>query len=138
MINLEELLRKVQKELEAIGEKGLSMSNLETTYKLIDIYKDIKEACYYETKTEKQEKKEKASYFSESDEKCMSRLMEGMKMYREGREEFNEGKGNNKMIEGLDIMMSSLTAFITALMNQIAISAEKEVIRRHINVLREL
>ena len=45
---MEELLRKVKKELENIGEKGLSSSNLDTTYKLIDIYKDIKEACYYE------------------------------------------------------------------------------------------
>lgn len=45
---MEELLRKVKKELDAIGDKGLTSSNLETTYKLIDIYKDIKEACYYE------------------------------------------------------------------------------------------
>jgi hypothetical protein len=45
---MEELLRKVRKELDAIGDKGLTSSNLETTYKLIDIYKDIKEACYYE------------------------------------------------------------------------------------------
>lgn len=49
---MEELLRKVKKELENIGEKGLSSSNLDTTYKLIDIYKDIKEACYYEDQTE--------------------------------------------------------------------------------------
>lgn len=45
---MEELLRKVKKELENIGDKGLTSSNLETTYKLIDIYKDIKEACYYD------------------------------------------------------------------------------------------
>lgn len=49
---MEELLRKVKKELENIGDKGLSSSNLDTTYKLIDIYKDIKEACYYEDQVE--------------------------------------------------------------------------------------
>jgi hypothetical protein len=45
---MDELLRKVKKELETIGDKGLTSSNLDTTFKLIDIYKDIKEACYYE------------------------------------------------------------------------------------------
>lgn len=49
---MEQLLRKVKKELESIGDKGLTSSNLDTTYKLIDIYKDIKEACYYEEMTE--------------------------------------------------------------------------------------
>ena len=41
---MDKLMEKVKKELENIAEKGLSASNLETTYKLIDIYKDIKEA----------------------------------------------------------------------------------------------
>ena len=48
---MKELLRKVEKELESIGEKGITSSNLDTAYKLIDIYKDIKEACYYEDQT---------------------------------------------------------------------------------------
>ena len=45
---MEELLHKVKKELGNIADKGLTSSNLDTTYKLIDIYKDIKEAEYYE------------------------------------------------------------------------------------------
>lgn len=40
---MHKLLERVEKELENIADKGLSSSNLETTYKLIDIYKDIKE-----------------------------------------------------------------------------------------------
>ena len=57
---MDKLMEKVKKELENIAEKGLSASNLETTYKLIDIYKDIKEAEYYESeiKEAKQVKKE--------------------------------------------------------------------------------
>ena len=35
---MQELKNKVKKELEGIGEKGLTSSNLETAYKLIDIY----------------------------------------------------------------------------------------------------
>ena len=45
---MRELLDKVEKELEKVGDKGLTSSNLDSTYKLIDIYKDIKEAKYYE------------------------------------------------------------------------------------------
>lgn len=44
---MEEKLKKleelVSKELEQISEKGLTSANLETTYKLMDILKDIKE-----------------------------------------------------------------------------------------------
>ena len=44
---MEEKLKKLEelvtKELEQIGEKGLTSANLETTYKLMDILKDIKE-----------------------------------------------------------------------------------------------
>lgn len=50
---MHKLLEKVEKELENIANKGLNSSNLDTTYKLIDIYKDIKESSYYEEMTEK-------------------------------------------------------------------------------------
>ena len=40
---MHKLLEKVEKELHNIAEKGISSANLDTTYKLIDIYKDIKE-----------------------------------------------------------------------------------------------
>lgn len=45
---MEDLMRKVKKELTTIADKGLTSSNLDTAYKLIDIYKDIKEAEYYD------------------------------------------------------------------------------------------
>jgi hypothetical protein len=41
---MDELMRRVKKELSTIADKGLTSSNLDTAYKLIDIYKDIKEA----------------------------------------------------------------------------------------------
>lgn len=52
---MDKLMEKVKKELENIAEKGLSASNLETTYKLIDIYKDIKEAEYYESEIKEEQ-----------------------------------------------------------------------------------
>lgn len=101
---MEKLLCNVEKELEAIGEKGLSLSNLEVAYKLIDIYKDIKEADYYEEKIKKY-KGEEVSTYSEEDKRCMVRLEEGMKKYRTGRDEFNLNGSNSKMLEGLEMIM---------------------------------
>lgn len=45
---MHELMKKVKKELDTIAEKGISSSNLETTNKLVDIYKDLKEVCEME------------------------------------------------------------------------------------------
>lgn len=51
---MHKLLERVETELEKIADKGLSPSNLETTYKLIDIYKDIHEAKYYKSETKEE------------------------------------------------------------------------------------
>ena len=40
---MDALLNRVKRELDVIADKGITSSNLETTYKLIDIYKDIRE-----------------------------------------------------------------------------------------------
>lgn len=42
----------VESELDKIADKGLTTSNLDTAYKLIDMYKDIKNVCYWDTKGE--------------------------------------------------------------------------------------
>lgn len=49
---MKKLCELVEKELEKIAEKGLTTSNLETAYKLVDIYKDLKNTDYWETKGE--------------------------------------------------------------------------------------
>lgn len=42
-MDMEKLIELIEKELKQISEKGLSSANLETTGKLIDMYKDLKE-----------------------------------------------------------------------------------------------
>lgn len=46
-MDISKLMERVCEELEKIAEKGLSTSNLDTTMKLMDIYKDGKEAEHY-------------------------------------------------------------------------------------------
>lgn len=52
MKDMEKLCMIIEGELHKIAEKGLNTGNLDTAYKLIDMYKDLKEADYKEVKTE--------------------------------------------------------------------------------------
>ena len=52
MEKMQKLCKIIEQELEKIAEKGLTTSNLETAYKLVDMYKDIKNTEYWETKGE--------------------------------------------------------------------------------------
>ena len=55
MADMDKLEQRICDELDKIAEKGINTSNLETTYKLIDMYKDLRtvsameEAGYSET-----------------------------------------------------------------------------------------
>lgn len=52
MDKMTKLCRVIEQELEKIAEKGLTASNLETAYKLVDMYKDMKNTEYWEQKGE--------------------------------------------------------------------------------------
>ena len=52
MRDLNKLCRVVEDELEKIANNGLDKSNLEIAYKLIDMYTDIKNTEYWDTKCE--------------------------------------------------------------------------------------
>lgn len=52
MNNMDKLCKIIEEELGKIAEKGLNTGNLETAYKLIDMYKDIKNTEYWDTKGE--------------------------------------------------------------------------------------
>ncbi|MDE6471063.1 MAG: exocyst complex component Sec6 family protein [Eubacterium sp.] len=52
MRDIKRLCEKIETELNNIAEKGLTTGNIDTAYKLIDMYKDIKNTEYWETKSE--------------------------------------------------------------------------------------
>ena len=160
---MKELLRKVEKELESIGDKGLTSANLDTTYKLIDIYKDIKEACYYETMTEMNDDNygarrrdsmgrymERDGRYSESrdynthyplterDERYIKRIEEGMYNYNEGRARYRDGQSKDRMIEGVEMAMGALVNFVEYMMDYAESPHEKEVVRKYIDKMKNL
>lgn len=52
MKDMEKLCKIIEQELDKIAEKGLTTSNLETVYKLVDMYKDLKNTEYWDQKGE--------------------------------------------------------------------------------------
>lgn len=111
---MQRLEERVCKELENIGDKGLTSSNLDTTYKLIDIYKDIKEAHYYEVKAKKYED------WVESEE------VHGEHFLTESQDE-----QINKIMDHIDKL-------IYELYNYTGTRAEKDIIKRHIDKLKSM
>lgn len=151
---MDELLRKVKKELEAIGDKGLTSSNLDTTFKLIDIYKDIKEACYYEDQVEgkdsydERRRDSRGRYMDHDDynhypvdertERYLNRIKEGAYEYNEGRTRYRDGGSKDKMIDGVEMAMGALVNFVEYMLDYAEGSQEKEVIRKYIDKMKKL
>ena len=52
MEKMKKLCELIESELSKIADKGLTTSNLDAAYKLVDMYKDLKNTDYWETKGE--------------------------------------------------------------------------------------
>lgn len=52
MKDMTRLIDRICDELDKIAEKGLNTSNLETAYKLVDMYKDLRNTEYWDQKAE--------------------------------------------------------------------------------------
>ena len=52
MRDIKDLCARIEDEISNIAEKGLTSGNLDTAFKLIDMYKDIKNTEYWDKKGE--------------------------------------------------------------------------------------
>lgn len=52
MADMTKMCRIIEEEIHKITEKGLNTGNIETAYKLVDMYKDLKNTEYWDTKSE--------------------------------------------------------------------------------------
>ena len=95
MEKMKKLCELIESELSKIAEKGLTTSNLETAYKLVDMYKDLKNTEYWETKGEYYDTvlMEMQGGYSERDYSMMDDdyAMRGRKRDRMGRYARNDG-----------------------------------------------
>ena len=52
MDKMQKLCGLIEDELKKVAEKGLNSGNLEVAYKLVDMYKDLKNTEYWDIKSE--------------------------------------------------------------------------------------
>lgn len=165
---MKKLLEKVEKELDNVAEKGLTSSNLDTTYKLIDIYKDIKEAKYYECNSEGGDynMRPMGDYrmeynrpyddnwygggrweatgrydrpmVDEKSERYFNRIRQGMEEYNAGRGRYRGGDTEDRMLEGMEMTMAAVCMFIENLCDFAETPKEKEIIRKHIDKMKKI
>ena len=104
MEKMKKLCELIESELSKIAEKGLTTSNLETAYKLVDMYKDLKNTEYWETKGEYYDTvlMEMQGGYSERDYAMMDDdySMRGRKRDRMGRYSRDDGMGGQSMARG--------------------------------------
>ena len=105
MEKMKKLCELIESELHKIAEKGLTTSNLETAYKLVDMYKDLKNTEYWETKGEyymtvldEMQGGYSENYAMMDDDYSMR----GRKRDRMGRYSRDDGMGGQSMARGRD------------------------------------
>ena len=143
---MEDLLKRVKKELQAIADKGITSSNLESTYKLIDIYKDIKEAEYYDKMSGNMNNVDKYNYLDhdwntypdDRTKRYMRKIKDGIENYSNGRHRYKDGGSNERMVEGIEMTMCAIVDFIEALMDLAETSQEKEIVRQNIDKTKRI
>ena len=169
---MHKLLERVEKELENIADKGLSSSNLETTYKLIDIYKDIKESKYYDeqcgeydagrmrdsrgryTGDRERDRRYDRDYHDYDDKwnddrygtypmntrinRYFDKIRDGMDTYDYDHERYRKGDNPDRLVEGMEMIMGAICNFIEELSDYAETSQEKEVIRKHLNKMKNI
>ena len=105
MEKMKKLCELIESELSKIAEKGLTSSNLETAYKLVDMYKDLKNTEYWETKGEYYDTvlMEMQGGYSQNDGYSMmddDYAMRGRKRDRMGRYSREDGMGSQSYARG--------------------------------------
>ena len=144
------LLKRVGKELETIADKGISSSNLDSTYKLIDIYKDIKEINCMDDKGTYNDKYYIERYNRGDDsynthhptderyERYLTRMREGMSDYNAGRMRYRDGGSEQRMIDGIEMTMGAVINFVESLIDYAETSQQKEIVRKYVNKLKNV
>lgn len=161
-MELEKLLHEVKQELKEIADQGLNASNLETLGKLADIYKDLAKAEHLEDKqdmknyrgedynNERRYDEYRNDYdrryrigggYSGNDSRIrehMNRIMEGVEQYEYGRERYQHGGSEERILDGLEELMYAICMFIESTYEFAQSPQEKEIIRKHLHKIKNM
>lgn len=160
---MDALVRMLKKELKEVERIGLNPTNLDLTFKIVDIIKDIYEIKEKELEMEDEDKMRrffeekyplpskvrKYGYgsgdvmkpYSGTDsyiKKHLEKIMEAAEEYDIGKERYKHGEHEQHMHDGLDKLMFALCDFIEGLMEYAETAPAKEMIKNHIHKLNAM
>lgn len=163
---MEKLKQQIKKELKEIEEKGINASNLELVSKLTEIYKELGEIEKMdEGGQEMQEygRYRDGGYGSYRDggynargnyrdggyndgygrrysrmRDHMDRIMDGVDQYEYGKERYMHGGDDGRVMEGLEKIMYAVCMFVESAMDFADTPQEKELIRKHIQKIKNI
>lgn len=163
---MDKLKQQIKKELKEIEEKGINASNLELVSKLTEIYKELGEIEKMdEGGREMQEygRYRDGGYGSYRDggynargnyrdggyndgygrrysrmRDHMDRIMDGVDQYEYGKERYMHGGDDSRVMEGLEKIMYAVCMFVESAMDFADTPQEKELIRKHIQKIKNI
>lgn len=144
---MHKLMENIEKELNAIGEKGFSPSNLDTAGKLVDMYKDLRyveymgftEGAYHEVKDEMLPGKEK-SVEHRADARFDRNINELYDKYLWCKKEYSrDGSAvhREKVTEALERLMSEICDLLFDIHRDCDFREEREIVDKHVKSMGE-
>ena len=156
METIKRMCEIIEHELHKISEKGITMSNLDTAYKLIDMYKDIKNTYYWETKGEyydhvlmemrggyshelddysmRGRKRDKMGRYAMDDGMMHDRYMNAKMTYRADKSHDSK----QRLMDSLEDYMEEFTNKIKEMARDVDTMEEKEMINKFMMKLQNI
>lgn len=134
----------IEAELKKISEKGLTSSNLDTTYKLIDMYKDCKTLEGMDDGYSSRSRDSFGDYSSRRYGRRYSGDYDGDSSYNRYMDEKRRYRSNKssdckeRMMDSLDEYMDSFTRKMEELADEADCAEEKQTIERYINKIKSV
>lgn len=157
MEDMYRLCQRIVEELDKIAEKGLTSSNLENAYKLVDMYKDIKNTEYWETKaqyymqemggeySQRNQRRDSRGRYARNDGSYSppgnGRAVDSYDRYLDSKRSYRSSHSDGckqRMMDTLDEYMESFAAQMEEMMRDADCREEKETISRYLQKLKEL
>lgn len=144
----EKILNSVKEYLEQVGNDGISSTDIDYLFKVVDIYKDMKEVeCMnygnygnygrYDGYGEYGRRGYDTKYRGEE---YMDGMRGSYRNYESARNEYNNGNYGAKEdgLKELDYMMHAAMKFIKMIKQEATSPEEQEIVRRHIMKISEM
>lgn len=147
---MEEMYRmreRIKEELDKIADKGLNIGNLDHAYKLIDMYKDLKNVDYWEAKKESfgtetygvksRAREDRGRYVREESGNgdVYDRYIDSKRSYRRNS---GDGSCKQRLMNTLDDYMDSFSRRMEEMLRDADCAEERETIQRYLSKLNSL